>query len=237
MAFETEPLLIRPCQLDRDAGGSLVLHLENGAAVNVDTIEVDGLASGEFGVALCEFIRLVAKSTPAPTPRPTPTPAPNPWSCATCTNTSPTCTNHCTNNNLFWCTTYCVGNNNWACTSHCFGNNNHSCLTYCVGQNNWRCESNCRDMGPFSATMPAASPPYDVQRESSSPGFLATKRTSYPTDTIIEDSIAERIMNARSRADFEHTLHRLKVSRVRTNIGIFPGFRRGEGHVDGSARQ
>jgi hypothetical protein len=88
----------------------------------------------------------------SPTPKPTPTPAPpDPWNCASCTNTSPSCTNHCTNNNLFWCTTYCEGNNNWACTSHCFGNNNRSCLTYCVGKNNWRCESNCRDEEPYVA--------------------------------------------------------------------------------------
>jgi hypothetical protein len=113
-------------------------------------------------------------TTPKPTPNPTPTPAQNPWSCATCTNTSPTCTNHCTNNNLFWCTTYCQGNNNWSCTSHCFGNNNRSCLTYCVGQNNWRCETNCREMGPFmeaeipidppttgSASAPTTWPPTD----------------------------------------------------------------------------
>ncbi|HEY6470815.1 MAG TPA: HD-GYP domain-containing protein [Candidatus Dormibacteraeota bacterium] len=89
-------------------------------------------------------------STPAPTPTatppptPSPSPTPDPWSCASCLNTSPSCTSHCNNNNLSLCTTYCEGNNNSVCTSHCFGNNNHSCLTYCAGPNNPHCQSNCR---------------------------------------------------------------------------------------------
>jgi hypothetical protein len=137
------------------------------------------------------------KPTPVPpTPTPTPTLAPNPWwNCNTCTNTSPTCTNHCMGNNLRWCTTYCEGNTDWACTSHCFGNSDGSCRTYCVGQNDWNCRSYCRGPGQFAGTMSAADrvpagspesqnarPPdaavYDVQWESSPPGFLATKRTS-----------------------------------------------------------
>lgn len=96
---------------------------------------------------------------PPPTPKPTPVPAPNPWSCATCTNTSPKCTEYCTNNNLFWCTTYCEGNDNWACTSHCFGNENRSCLSYCVGRNNWRCQNNCRDTGWFAAAVISSKRP------------------------------------------------------------------------------
>ncbi len=89
--------------------------------------------------------------TPRPTAKPTPIPTPppvDPWSCTTCTNKSPACTDHCNNNDLMRCTTYCLGNNNWACTSHCFGNDDFSCLDYCAGQNDIHCRTNCRANGP-----------------------------------------------------------------------------------------
>lgn len=120
---------------------------------------------------------------PPPKPGPPPPPPPDPWSCATCTNTSPTCTNHCTNNNLFWCTTYCEGNNNWACTSHCFGNNNHACLTYCVGQNNKRCQSNCRVSGPLIVAVPAN----DRSTAASPAPQTASHGNSYPTSGAVSD--------------------------------------------------
>jgi hypothetical protein len=93
------------------------------------------------------------KPTPAPTatPTPTPGPTPDPWSCAGCTNTSPTCTSYCNGNNLSACLTFCQGNNNTACTSHCFGNNNTACLNYCVGQNNAICQTNCRNHAAVAA--------------------------------------------------------------------------------------
>jgi HD-GYP domain-containing protein (c-di-GMP phosphodiesterase class II) len=103
---------------------------------------------------------------PPPTPKPTPTPAPNPWSCATCTNTSPTCTNHCRGNNLFWCTSYCEGNYDWACASHCFGNNDYWCFTYCAGQNDGRCQSNCRSNKAFAdAAMSSDEPTLTQERQ------------------------------------------------------------------------
>jgi hypothetical protein len=89
--------------------------------------------------------------TPTPTPPPTPAPTPDPWSCAGCTNTSPTCTSYCNGNNLNACLTFCQGNNNSACTSHCFGNNNTACLNYCVGQNNAICQINCRNHAAIAA--------------------------------------------------------------------------------------
>ena len=92
-------------------------------------------------------------ATATPVPTPTPSPTPDPWSCASCTNTSPSCTSYCNNNNLSLCLTYCEGNNNAACTSHCFGNNNHSCLTYCAGPNNPHCQTNCRS-SVLTASMP-----------------------------------------------------------------------------------
>ena len=84
-------------------------------------------------------------------PPPTPAPTPDPWSCAGCTNTSPTCTSSCNGNNLNACLTFCQGNNNTACTSHCFGNNNKACLNYCVGQNNAICQTNCRNHAALAA--------------------------------------------------------------------------------------
>ena len=89
--------------------------------------------------------------TPTATPTPTPGPTPDPWSCAGCTNTSPTCTSYCNGNNLSACLTFCQGNNNTACTSHCFGNNNTACLNYCVGQNNAICQTNCRNHAAVAA--------------------------------------------------------------------------------------
>ena len=82
-----------------------------------------------------------AAPTPVGTATPSPNPAANPWSCATCTDHSPSCTSHCTNSPD--CTTYCQGNNNQKCTTSCFGKNNSACLTYCAGTNNPRCESSC----------------------------------------------------------------------------------------------
>ncbi len=95
-----------------------------------------------------------AKPTPRPTPKPTPRPTPappNPWSCATCTNTSPACTNHCAGDQLLFCTTYCLGDDNKQCSSHCFGNNDKTCIRYCVGSNHKHCQTNCRSFASFLA--------------------------------------------------------------------------------------
>jgi hypothetical protein len=94
---------------------------------------------------------------PTPTPTPTPGPTPDPWSCAGCTNTSPTCTSYCSGKNLPLCVTYCQGNKNSACTSHCFGKDNRACLTYCVGQDNAICQTNCRNQAALAAYRVAGS--------------------------------------------------------------------------------
>jgi len=106
-----------------------------------------------------------ASSSAAATPTtgtsstPTPAPTPDPWSCASCTNAAPGCTNHCHNDNATACLTYCQGNNNVVCTSHCFGNNNVACLNYCVGTNNKVCQTNCRTQAT-TAAFRADSAPY-----------------------------------------------------------------------------
>jgi hypothetical protein len=121
-----------------------------------------------------------AKPAPRPTPRPTPTPTPpppDPWSCATCTNTTPTCTSHCSGGDLRFCTTYCLGDNNRACISHCFGNNNRVCLRYCAGDHNRVCQTHCRSYVSFVAVEtsldPAATP---------APPLLAREPQPTPTD-------------------------------------------------------
>ncbi len=98
---------------------------------------------------------------PVPTARPTPRPTPptvDPSNCASCVNTSPSCTSYCRNNNLFQCTTYCLGDNNHACTSHCFGNNDYWCLEYCTGNNDWNCRYECRSNGPNAIEPSDLSP-------------------------------------------------------------------------------
>jgi hypothetical protein len=85
-----------------------------------------------------------------PTPSPTPTAGPDPWVCQGCTNTSPSCVDHCSGSNLVACVSYCQGSNNSACTSHCYGNMNAACLDYCVGNRHDSCLTNCR---PAPATL------------------------------------------------------------------------------------
>jgi HD domain len=86
------------------------------------------------------------KPTPPPTatPAPTPVPTPDPWSCAGCTNSSPTCTSYCNGSKKTDCVTYCIGSNNKLCISHCFGSNNKSCISYCQGTGNPACLTYCR---------------------------------------------------------------------------------------------
>ncbi len=124
-----------------------------------------------------------ATPTPRPTPRPTPGPTPpptpppvDPWSCAACTNTSPTCTSYCTGGDLHFCTTYCLGNNNRQCLSHCFGDNNKVCLNYCAGPNNKACQTNCRNFVSFVAAEAVLGPAV-----SAVPARLTRDRQSIPS--------------------------------------------------------
>ncbi|MHB8718445.1 MAG: HD-GYP domain-containing protein [Candidatus Dormibacteria bacterium] len=88
-------------------------------------------------------------ATPQPTPgtvvsvgNATPSPTPSAWSCASCTNTSPSCTSYCGASINPVCTTYCIGTSNPVCTS------------YCAGPNNPACTSNCRATATATATRP-----------------------------------------------------------------------------------
>jgi hypothetical protein len=100
------------------------------------------------------------KPTPSPTatPKPSPSPTPDPWSCAGCTNPSPTCTSYCGAAGDTHCVTFCQGNNDTVCTSHCFGDGDKVCTSYCDGDGN-KCTTNCRD------TSSAVIPVTDARRQ------------------------------------------------------------------------
>jgi HD domain len=133
-------------------------------------------------------------ASPTPTPKPTakptatpvttPKPTPDPWSCAQCTNTSPSCTSYCTSSNDKFCTTYCQGSNNKACNSHCFGSNNNDCVTYCQGTNNKTCQTFCR------TSVVQASLNMSVAPSPDHPGALLVGRTSpFASPTVLVRSV------------------------------------------------
>ncbi len=124
------------------------------------------------------------KPTPKPTPTPktTPTPTPDPWSCAQCTNTSPTCTSFCSGGNSHTCTTFCSGGNNQVCTATVLGATTCSCVTYCQGGNNAACQAMCRSsvvQVPVTTATVAST-----QASASSAGWSSTQRQG-PAGTLL----------------------------------------------------
>ena len=73
---------------------------------------------------------------PPPTPTPSPTPTPDPWSCASCTNTSPTCTSYCNSTDNTHCLTYCQGNGDGPARRTASATATSSARTYCDGDGN-----------------------------------------------------------------------------------------------------